>query len=138
MSRLISHRQTYERYFLLRVVGKIFAGIGLLLSLAGVVLLGFGLYAIINGASATPPQVVNPFQPQVDHRVTFAYGVGGLVFILWSLGCLISGPQFLGMSALVRLAIHVEENTRVTAQSLEKLCSRLEPRVEPEVPQFLS
>ncbi|MFO0890623.1 MAG: hypothetical protein U0790_15950 [Isosphaeraceae bacterium] len=52
---------------------------------------------------------------------------GGLFPFLWSLVLLGSGLRFVAIGALIRLAIHVEENTRVSAQCLEKLASRIEP-----------
>ena len=57
--------------------------------------------------------------------------VGGVVAVFWSLGFLTAGLQLQALGAFLRLAIHVEENTRATAQCLEELRSRQEPRADP-------
>ena len=90
-----------------------FTWTGIVLLAVGMILLAFGLFSLL-GVMMSVPRV----------------GIGGVVAALWSLGFLASGLQFLAMGALFRLAIHVEENTRATAQCLEKLVSRLEPRAE--------
>ncbi|AGA25381.1 hypothetical protein Sinac_0978 [Singulisphaera acidiphila DSM 18658] len=60
------------------------------------------------------------------------------IMILWALGHLGAGLQFLAMGSLIRLAIQVEENTRTSAHCMEKLCSRSEPRAESPGPFFVS
>jgi hypothetical protein len=44
-------------------------------------------------------------------------------------GLFVVGIQSLAMGSFYRLAIHIEENTRATAQALDKIRSEVEPRV---------
>jgi hypothetical protein len=46
--------------------------------------------------------------------------------VLWSFCILFSGLQLIILGAFCRLMIHLEENTRASAQMLDKLQSRLE------------
>jgi hypothetical protein len=46
--------------------------------------------------------------------------------VLWSCGILFSGLQLLALGAFLRLMIHLEENTRASAQALDRIRSRLE------------
>ena len=94
-------------------MGVFFTWSGIVLLAVGMMLLAFGLLSLL-GREMSVPRV----------------GIIGAMSALWSLGFLASGGQFLAMGALFRLSIHVEENTRATAQCLEKLLSRLEPQAE--------
>jgi hypothetical protein len=70
--------------------------------------------------------------------VPLVSGVGGVVALLWSLGFFVSGLKFVALAALFLVAIHVEENTRSTAQCLEKLRPYFKPREENVGPLFRS
>jgi hypothetical protein len=97
-------------------------------------LLAFGLYTLRSGWTGPPPLETEPF---AAHSVRFlsAFGrIGGGWWILWSLALFMSGLQSVAIGALIRLAIHLEENTRVSAQCLE----RLRLRTEPADPMFRS
>lgn len=120
MRRVTSHHGTEERYGVLRVVGVLCTGIGAVLLTVGSVLLLFGLLGILAGMTGGGPR----------GRLPFSDGQMGALSIFWSLGFLVSGLQFLAMGALFRLAIHVEENTRSAAQSLEKIRLQMESRGE--------
>ncbi len=50
--------------------------------------------------------------------------------LIWSFGLFVAGIQSLAMGSFLRLAIHVEENTRATAQALDRLRTSLEPKPE--------
>ncbi len=56
-----------------------------------------------------------------------ALWLGATLPLIWSLAFLISGLQMIAIAALFQLMIHLEENTRTTAQILDKIRSRMEP-----------
>ena len=138
MGRVDSYRETGERYPTLRIVGGIFRGLGAFLLAAGGLLLAFGLHAVLMGMTSGPPQVINPFAPRPASTFPFANGLSGVIFIAWGVGLFVSGLQCLAPGAFLRLAIHVEENTRISAQRLDKLCVLSEPRGEEAGRIFLS
>lgn len=127
MPRVISYRESFERYAGLRLIGKLFTVLGGLLLVGGGLLLAFGLNTLLSGWAGTPPGDVVPFPAGPAHGLGPAFLLGGPLSILWSVGLLVSGLQFLAIGGLFRLIIHLEENTRVTAQCLERLASRLDP-----------
>jgi hypothetical protein len=127
MERVTSHREAGERYTSLRLVRGLFTVLGILLLSGSCLLLAFGLYTLGSGRTGPPPLETAPF---ADHSVSFlrAFGrIGGGWWILWSLALFMSGLQSVAIGALIRLAIHLEENTRVSAQYLEQLRLRTEP-----------
>jgi hypothetical protein len=115
MARISSFRETGERYAVLRVLATICGGLGyFFLTLSAVALIGgIGSYLV---------QLAGPSNG-------FFIGVA----LVWALGLFVAGIQFLGTASLFRLAIHVEENTRATAQALDRLTIRMEqkPEVDP-------
>lgn len=129
MGRIISHRESAERYTALRFIGVIFTGLGAVFLAVASLLLVFGLYALFAGGTVQPTTGEVPFSiaARPQNVAPFAGFWGGALSAVWSLGFLISGLQFLAMGALFRLLIHVEENTRISAQSLEQLRSRTDP-----------
>jgi hypothetical protein len=58
--------------------------------------------------------------------------------LLWSFGILFSGLQMVALGAFLRLMIHVEENTRASAQALDRIRSRLDANPEGVEPLFES
>jgi hypothetical protein len=137
MGRLTSHRETGERYMTLRFVGWLFTVLGSLLLMGSCMLLAFGLYVLRSGGTQLLPETV-PLTAQ-SASVFSAYSrIGGPLWILWSLALLMSGLQSVAIGALFRLAIHLEENTRVSAQCLETLRSRTEPTERNVGPLFWS
>jgi hypothetical protein len=127
MGRVTSQRETGERYTSLRLVGGLFTVLGALLISGSCLLLAFGLFTLRSGWTGPPPLETELF---AAHSVSFfgALGrIGGGLWILWSLAVFMSGLQFVAIGALIRLAIHLEENTRVSAQCLEQLRLRTEP-----------
>jgi hypothetical protein len=98
----------------------------MILLAAGVVLLALGLLGLIAGTGG-------------DREVSMLFrGFGAFAAVAWSLGVLAAGLQFVAAGALCRLAIHVEENTRISAQCLETLAARTESRREDGGPRFVS
>ena len=112
MVRIRSFRETSERYAVLRIVAAICTFLGLVLLALGTLLLVVGITALLT-------DLVKPI-----------YGVGAGIGVIWSFWLLIPGLQILAMGAFFRLAIHVEENTRATAQALDKIVAGLEPKAE--------
>jgi hypothetical protein len=126
MGRVTSHREAGERYTSLRFVGGLFTVLGVLLLSGSCLLLAFGLYTLRSGVTGPPPQT----EPFAAHSVSFLSTMGRLgggSWILLSLVLFTSGLQSVAMGALIRLVIHLEENTRVSAQCLEQLRLRTEP-----------
>jgi hypothetical protein len=138
MTRINSHYESGERYAALRSIAMISTGIGVVFLVIGIALLAVGLYGFLAGVGSEPPTGGAPPAAHAFNVVPLANHLGGVLSMLWSLMCLISGLQFLAMGALCRLAIHVEENTRASAQCLEKIRLRLEPREEGVGPLFIS
>ena len=138
MGRITSYRQSGGRYLSLRIIAVIFTGLGAVLSVAGSSLLAYALYPLLAGVTRELPRGQPPFVAHPVSVPSLSGGLGGALAVVWALGLLVSGLQFLAMGALSRLAIHVEENTRASAQCLEKLRSLMEPRAENVGPQFRS
>ena len=133
--QIASHGESAKRYAVLRFIGAIFTGLGTLLVTAGSLLLAFGLYALMEGWLGRPPGSEVPFAARPINVLSFPGSLGGALSALWSFGCLISGLQFLALGAVCRLLIDVEENTRKSAQCLERISSREEP-IEQNVASF--
>jgi hypothetical protein len=113
MASIHSFRETGERYPFLRILASICHVVGILVLTLAVLLFvaGVGSYLL----NTVPPYG--------------GWGVG--IAVIWSAGLFVSGIQFFAMGSFLRLAIHVEENTRATAQALDRLRSSVE--LKPEV-----
>jgi hypothetical protein len=68
--------------------------------------------------------------------VSLGAGLGGTLSLLWAFAFLISGVQFILSASLLQLFIHLEENTRASAQSLDRIRMRLESSGEGVEPFF--
>ena len=112
MARIHSFRETGERYPVLRAIGSICTWLGLLL-------LALGGLLVVVGIIAVATDLIRPFN-----------GVGAGIALVWSIGFFVAGFQSLAMGSFFRLAIHVEENTRATAQALDKFRKEMEPKPE--------
>lgn len=138
MARIISFYESGERYKSLRIIGALFTLIGVALLAIGALLLGLGLYSLLAGTIGGPPTGAGPFAGRPVGVMSLGAGLGGLLAFLWSFGFLLSGLQFVASGALFRLLIHLEENTRASAQSLDKIRIRLESAGEGVEPLFRS
>jgi uncharacterized membrane protein len=126
MARITSYRSTEARYPTLRFAGALCTWAGMILLAVGAVLLAVGILGLIAGAAG-------------DREFSMMFrGFGAFAAVAWSLCVLAAGLQFVAAGALCRLAIHVEENTRISAQCLEALAARAEPRREDGGPPFVS
>jgi hypothetical protein len=111
MPRITSFRESRPRYTALKLIGWLCSAGGAILVVIGLGLLVLAaLYALAAGGGPmpAPPVVIAGFS------------------ILWSFGILLTGLQLFALGAFLRLMIHLEENTRVSAQALDALHSRLE------------
>jgi hypothetical protein len=125
MGRIQSFREPGPRYPALRVIGFLCTLFGAILMAIGVgLMLLTGLYAI--AARGAPVD----FAPQMQVFAGFS--------LLWSFGILFSGLQLVALGGFLRLMIHVEENTRASAQALDRIHSRLEANPERVGPFFES
>ena len=123
MHRITPFREPGPRYTALRVIGFLCTLIGTILLLIGVgLMLVAGLYAL--AASGGPVAV----PPQMQILASFS--------LLWSFGILFSGLQLVALGGFLRLMIHVEENTRASAQALDRIRARLEANPEGVAPLF--
>lgn len=125
MERITSHREAGERYTSLRLVGVLFTVLGGLGLLGSCLLLAYGAYGLKSGG--TSPLETAPLAAQSVNILSTLSKVGGGWWILWSLALFMSSLQSVAIGALIRLAIDLEANTRVTAQCLEHLRLRTEP-----------
>ena len=120
MSRIISFRETQPRYPVLRIAGLMCALFGSLLALAGIGLLAWAM--LMGVADRGGPMGVPPF---------FAW-----TFAVYGVGILFGALQMFVVAGLLQLMIHLEENTRATAQAVETIRSRMEPKPEGAEPFF--
>jgi hypothetical protein len=136
MRRITSFQEIGERYTSLRVIGYLFTLIGSAMLGIGGLLLAFGIYALAYGTTNTPGQGAGLMAgPQVNVLPVLPW-LSATVSLIWSFACLLSGLQFIALAVFLRLMIHLEENTRASAQILDKLRSRLEPNPEGVEPLF--
>jgi hypothetical protein len=129
MDRITSFRESRRRYTALRVIGFLCILFGAILMAIGGWLMIYAVYvlAIVGGAGAPQPSAA----PLAGHQVIpFPLPLAAGFSLLWSFGILFSGLQLIALGAFLRLMIDLEENTRVSAQMLDKLRSRLEPSTE--------
>ncbi len=120
MARITSFRETQPRYPMLRIAGLICVLFGSLLALAGIGLLGCAILmglAKWGGSIAAPP--------------FFAW-----MCVLYGVGIEFGALQMFVVAGLLQLMIHLEENTRATAQAVDTIRSRMEPKPEGVEPFF--
>jgi hypothetical protein len=138
MNRIISFHEGRERYHGLRIVGAFFTLLGFLLLATGTLVLAYGLYLLVTAGTGESPPEPGPFT--IRHTGWLFAGVDMRVILslLYSFCFLLAGLEHIAMGALCRLFIHLEENTRATAQALDKIRTRLESSAEGAAPFFRS
>ena len=136
MGKIISFYEFGERYKPLRLVGALFTLIGTVLLAIGAVLLVVGLYALLAITTNEALPGMGHFEVRQVPGLPFNLGLGGVLILIWSIGLLLAGLQHIALGALCRLLIHLEENTRASAQSLDKIRTRLESSGEGVEPLF--
>ena len=104
--------------------------------LIGALLLFFGVSKLLSDATPTPSQGAEPFAARQVSVVPFGASPGATISLLWSLASLLSGLQAVAWGTLFRLAIQLEENTRASAQFLDKIRKRLESGGDAVEPLF--
>lgn len=115
MMKITSFREPGRRYATLRFIGSLWTVLGALVTLIG----GGAMATIGYFAIAGRDAPIDPSQK-----------VAAGLYALWSFCILISGLQLIALGAFLRLMIHMEENTRASAQALEKIRDRLEANPE--------
>jgi len=123
--KITSFRVPGPRYPALRVIGFLCTLLGTILATIGAGLLIYGLYVLATVAPALPSNPAPVAAPQPQVAAALPPVVAGFS-LLWSFGILFSGLQLIALGAFLRLMIHLEENTRASAQMLDELRSRLE------------
>jgi hypothetical protein len=127
METVTSFRGSKRRHGLLRVIASICTLIGGAMLVSGMLLLAFALYAALATTPPTPPVAPGGFGGPPAKAAPLIGGLGATISAFWALGILVGGLQFLAAGALVRLMIQLEENTRASAQILDRVRMRLEP-----------
>jgi hypothetical protein len=134
MDKITSFRDSRPRYAALRAIGALCTTIGAILIAVGGCLLLWGLHTLANNGWAMAPPNQVPFSDPQSTRASFLLLSG--FSLLWSLVILLSGVQLIATGAFLRLMIHLEENTRASAQALDRIRSRLEANPEGVAPLF--
>ncbi len=124
MTNINSFRESGERYKILRFLGDLLIGSGAFLLTVGTVLFVFGVYVLCR-ASTDQTQGVDHFVGSVN-VTRWVAGLSGTVVLMWSIFSTLAGLQLIGYGAFLRLMIHLEENTRASAQALDKMRVSLE------------
>ena len=130
MERITSFYSSDRRYASLRVLGVVSMLLGAVLLAVGVLLLVYGLYALAQGMLSVSVRGAAPLAAVPGNAVPLAPWLNGSLALLWSFFLLLLGLQNLGMGALFKLMIHLEENTRASAQFLDRIRSRVESSPE--------
>jgi hypothetical protein len=138
MEKLTSIYGRDLRYHSLRIISTIFTVVGALLILIGILLLGFGVSRLLSDATPTPLPGTEPFAVRQVSVGPFSINSWTALFLLWSFAFLFSGLQTVALGTLSRLAIQLEENSRASAQFLDKIRMRLESGGEAVEPLFRS
>jgi hypothetical protein len=134
MSRGVSFRDTGARYQSLRIIAVIFAMLGAILIALGTLGLGLAIFTLLGG---TVGQTSPPDGTLVSRPISL-WPLGtqmAWLVSLWSFALLMGGLESIATGVLLQLFINLEENTRATAQSLDKIRMRIESEGD-EVARF--
>lgn len=119
--KISSFRESGLRYASLRMIATLWTLLGAIMMVFGTGALAvIGYFAIAARDAPTDPSL--------------RMGLG--LYALWSFCVLMVGLQQIALGAFCRLAIHMEENTRASAQALDGFRSRLEPKPDDPAPLF--
>jgi hypothetical protein len=138
MERITSFYSSDRRYASLRVLGVVSMLLGAVLLAVGALLLVYGLYALAQGMLSVSVREAAPLAAVPGNAIPLAPWLNGSLALLWSFFLLLMGLQNLAMGALFQLMIHLEENTRASAQFLDRIRSRVESSPEGVEPWFRS
>lgn len=127
MERVTSHRGSGEQDTSLRLVGWLFSMFGALQLSGSGLLIAFGVYVLLPVWTGAAPSETWPIAARPAALFGLPGGTGQGLWLLWSLALFVSGLQSVAIGALIRLAIRLEENTRVSARCLEQLNARTVP-----------
>jgi hypothetical protein len=138
MDRITSYRQSVKRFKSLRIIGALFTLSGAVLLAIGGLLFVYGLYNLQAGTTGEPPPGTGFFAARQVGGVSLGTILGGTVPLIWSFAFLVSGLHHLALGGVLRLLIHLEENMRAFAHSLDQTRMRIESRGEGVEPVFRS
>ncbi len=138
MGRIISFYELGERYQTLRIIAALFILIGAVLVAIGALLMVYGLYTLVAGSTGGPLPGAGPFAARQVGGFSFGVDLGVMLSLIWSIAFLLAGLEHIALGALVRLLIHLEENTRASVQALDKIRARLESNGAGVEPTFRS
>jgi hypothetical protein len=116
----------------------VFRLLGAALLVIGVGLLVYGLYLLVVRMAGLPAQGTTPLAAVPGNTVTLGPWLDVSFALLWSFVLMLAGLQNIGMAAFCQLMIHLEENTRASAQFLDRIRSRVESSPEGVEPWFRS
>jgi hypothetical protein len=126
MAKIFSFYESGERYQSLRIVSAFFVLIGAALLAIGALGLVFAVYTLLAVQPGGPPQETGPFAARPVSGMFQGVDMRVMLSLIWSVAFLLAGLQQIAMGAVCRLLIHLEENTRATAQLLDKVRAKLE------------
>jgi hypothetical protein len=138
MERITSFCSSDRRYGSLRVMARLCFLIGVALLAIGGALLVFGLYAWAERMTGMSSRGAAPLTAPLERAVSLFPWLGETFSLVWSFLFLLSGLQSISSGALFRLMIQLEENTRASAQILDRIQSRLESSRDGVEPLFRS
>ena len=138
MNKITSYYDPGKRYKSLRIIGALFTLIGSVLVAIGTLVLAFGLYTLLAPTTGGLLPETRMFAARELGNASLGANFVGILCVAWSFGFLIPGLQLVAVGALFRLLIHLEENTRATALSLDNIRMKLEPKGEDVEPMFRS
>jgi hypothetical protein len=114
-----------RRHRVLRITAACCLTLGIVLLLADAVTFAAGLYFLFASLATSPPQAGGQPAPIIGVDMTdLLSGPELLVLLPWAFG-LFTGLSLVMAGGLTRLMIHVEENTRASAQTLNEIRSQL-------------
>jgi predicted DNA repair protein MutK len=138
MKRINSFQQPGERYTSLRVVAFLTTLMGTLMMAGSLLMLVVGFLILVGSSPVLPQHVVGPLTGNPSSLDPARPWVTASFAFFWSFLLLMAGLQGIAYGTIFRLMIHVEENTRATAQGLDRIRSRLESSPEGVEPWFRS
>jgi hypothetical protein len=138
MNRIISFHEPRERYHGLRIVSSFFTLLGMAFLATGTFVLAYGLYLLVTAGKGDFAPEAGPLAIRQAGSLFLGADVRVIFSLLYSFCFLLGGLQQIAMGGLCRLFIHLEENTRATAQAVDRMRASLESSAEGAAPIFRS
>ena len=138
MERITSFYASDRRYASLRVMAVVFRLLGAAALVIGVGFLVYGLYLLVVRLAGPPALGTAPLTAVPGSTVPLGPWLDVSLVLLWSFVLMLGGLENIGMAAFFQLMIHLEENTRASAQFLDRIRARVELSPEDVEPWFRS